>query len=76
MSQHASSLTEDPLQSAVDSSFWAELTTLKLQKLKLSEDNVNIKGIQVLLLDFKFLPGFCFSLQKFLDREGNTSWSI
>lgn len=33
------------MQSSVDSSFWAELTTLKLQKLKLSEDAVDIKGM-------------------------------
>ena len=32
------------LQSAVDSSFWAELTTLKLHRLKLSEEAVDIKG--------------------------------
>ena len=32
------------MQSAVDSSFWAELTTLKLHRLKLSEEAVDIRG--------------------------------
>lgn len=33
------------LQSAVDLSFWSELTTLKLHKLKLSEEPIDVAGV-------------------------------